>query len=101
MILKSYFDNGGELHEKIGNKITERLLTSIQNPMPDDRKRYSKELPFQLYRVMVKEMTSAILKEKNTSISALNSKKILIFCGRFHIYFILYISLLPYYMFVI
>lgn len=64
--LKSYFDNGGELHEKIGNKITERLLTSIQNPMPDDRKRYSKELPFQLYRVMVKEMTSAILDEKNT-----------------------------------
>ena len=42
-----------------------------------------------------------LLKEKNTSISALNSKKILIFCGRFHIYFILYISLLPYYMFVI
>lgn len=34
--------------------------------MPDDRKRYSKELPFQLYRVMVKEMTSAILDEKNT-----------------------------------
>lgn len=64
--LKPYFSNGGELHEKIGNQITDRLLTSIQKPMVDKRRLYSQELPSQLYRVMVKEMTSAILNEKNS-----------------------------------
>lgn len=64
--LKSYFANGGELHEKIGNQITDRLLTSIQNPMPAGKQAYKTELPSQLYRVMVKEMTSAILDEKNS-----------------------------------
>lgn len=64
--LKSYFANGGELHEKIGNQITDRLLTSIQNPMPAGKQAYKTELPSQLYRVMVKEMTGAILDEKNS-----------------------------------
>lgn len=64
--LKAYFSNGGELHEKIGNQITERLLTSIQKIMPESRKESEKKLPAQLYRVMVKEMTSAILDEKNS-----------------------------------
>lgn len=54
--LKPYFNNGGELHEKIGNQITDRILTSIQKPMVDNRRLYSQELPSQLYRVMVKEM---------------------------------------------
>lgn len=62
--LKPYFDNGGELHEKIGNQITERLLKSIQKPISHARNAYKRELPFQLYRIMVKEMTSAILDEK-------------------------------------
>lgn len=64
--LKPYFNNGGELHEKIGNQITDRILTSIQKPMVDNRRLYSQELPSQLYRVMVKEMTNAILNEKNS-----------------------------------
>lgn len=63
--LEPYFSNGGELHEKIGNQITERLLKSIQKPMDGSRDAYKKELPSQLYRVMVKEMTSAILDETN------------------------------------
>lgn len=64
-VLDGYFRNDGELHEKIGNQITDRLLSSIQKPMPSERNAYKTQLPIQLYRVMVKEMTSAILDEKN------------------------------------
>lgn len=64
-VLDSYFMNDGELHEKIGNQITDRLLSSIQKPMPDERNAHKTYLSIQLYRVMVKEMTSAILGDKN------------------------------------
>lgn len=64
-VINDYFKDGGELHEKIGNQITDRLLSSLQKVMPEGRNEYKKKLPIQLYRVMVKEMTSAILDEKN------------------------------------
>lgn len=64
-VINTYFKDDGELHEKIGNRITERLLSSLLKPMPADRNSYQKKLPIQLYRVMLKETTNAILDEKN------------------------------------
>jgi hypothetical protein len=62
--LSRYFTDGGELHETIGNNITDRLLQSILKPMPDERNADRLYLPSQLFDVMVKEMTGAILGEK-------------------------------------
>lgn len=64
-VIDTYFKDDGELHEKIGNRITERLLSSLLKPMPADRNSYHQKLPIQLYRVMLKETTNAILDEKN------------------------------------
>lgn len=64
-VIDTYFKDDGELHEKIGNRITERLLSSLLKPMPADRNSYHQKLPIQLYRVMIKETTNAILDEKN------------------------------------
>lgn len=64
-VLERYFKDNGELHEQIGNAITERLLSSILNPMPGGRKAYEDYLPEQMYLIMVKETTEAILNERN------------------------------------
>lgn len=64
-VIDTYFKDDGELHEKIGNRITERLLSSLLKPMPADRNSYHQKLSIQLYRVMIKETTNAILDEKN------------------------------------
>ena len=44
-VLDGYFRDDGELHEKIGNQITERLLSSIQRPMPDEKRDDSTTTP--------------------------------------------------------
>lgn len=62
-VINEYFVDDGELHEKIGNRITERLLSSLLKPIEENRNIEDK-LPMQLYRVIIKETTNAILDEK-------------------------------------
>lgn len=62
--IRSYFENDSELHEKIGNQITGRLLEGMHEPMPNDRRLQRELLPEHLYKVMVYEMTMVILDEK-------------------------------------
>jgi len=71
--LSEYFSDGGELHEKIGNKITDRLLQSMTDmrSIPDtdiDAER----LHICEYRVMVIEMTMAILNDKGDFFSSIH-----------------------------
>lgn len=65
-VINNYFADDGELHEKIGNSITQRLLSSLLKTW-DNRIRHN-DIKFydSLFRVIVKETTSAILDEKGT-----------------------------------
>lgn len=65
-ILEKYFENNGELHEQIGNTITDRLLQSLLEAMPRGKENDKEVLANQIFLIMIKEVTLAILNEKST-----------------------------------
>ncbi|HIG0358569.1 TPA: hypothetical protein ACX96Z_000122 [Clostridium sporogenes] len=62
-ILEKYFINNGELHEQIGNTITSRLLGNLLRTVPKSKEKV--DFPSQMFLSMIKEITNAILNEKN------------------------------------
>lgn len=65
-IMENYFKSKGELHEKIGNKITDKVMESIIEFTPDSKfKDKGKDLYINnLFKIIVSEITLAILEEK-------------------------------------
>lgn len=63
-ILSKYFENNGELHEKIGNNITDRLFQSLIDTIPKKQMLDEKIFENQEFLLMLKEMTTSILNEK-------------------------------------
>lgn len=65
--MKEYFSTDQDLHEQIGNKITEKVLDDIiENIQSKDQKKQEIFQP-QLFKTIVSEVTSAILQEKHKS----------------------------------
>ncbi|NLP45667.1 MAG: HD domain-containing protein, partial [Epulopiscium sp.] len=63
-IMKNYFEDGSQLHERIGHIISDKILDSLMVPLevstiPDEDK-----LSWQLFQVMIKEFVSYIFYEK-------------------------------------
>lgn len=65
--MQEYFSTDQDLHEQIGNKITEKVLDDIiENIQPKDQ-RNQEVFQAQLFKAIVSEVTSAILQEKHKS----------------------------------
>lgn len=64
-ILEKYFKDDGELHEQIGNNLTERVLETLIDTMPKQKELDADRLTNQMFLIMIKEMTNAILNEKS------------------------------------
>lgn len=65
--MKEYFNTDQDLHEQIGNKITEKVLDDIIETIPSKDQRKKEIFAPQLFKTIVAEVTSAILQEKNKS----------------------------------
>lgn len=61
--MEQYFDTTQDLHEQIGNKITEKVLDSIIHDITSQNA--NELLGKQLFKVLVAEITSGILQEKH------------------------------------
>lgn len=62
--MKPYFESDNDLHEQIGNKINEKVLDDIIGNIESSRVHETEVLEEQLFKVIVSEVTSAILNEK-------------------------------------
>lgn len=62
--LEPYFKTEQDLHEQIGNMIVEKVLDTITDNIPKDKEDDLKTKQRQLFKVLVSEVTVAILKEK-------------------------------------
>ncbi len=65
--MQEYFSTDQDLHEQIGNKITEKVLDDIIESIPSKDQRKSEVFEPQLFKTIVSEVTSAILQEKHKS----------------------------------
>lgn len=63
--MEKYFETSQDLHEQIGNKITVKVLDDIICNMPDGQERNGDYIEKQLFKIIVAEVTSAILQEKH------------------------------------
>lgn len=63
--MQEYFSTNQDLHEQIGNKITEKVLDDIIENIAENEQRNKKVFQSQLFKVIVSEVTSAILQEKH------------------------------------
>lgn len=63
--MKEYFETNQDLHEQIGNRITTKVLDDIIDKIPTDFERDNAYVHQQLFKIIVGEVTSAILLEKN------------------------------------
>lgn len=70
--LERYFLTDQDLHEQIGNKIVEKVLDDIVIALPPSKERDNAYINQQLFKILVAEITSAILQEKNTLFSELH-----------------------------
>lgn len=62
--MNNYFLTKQDLHEQIGNKITAKVLDDIVHTIPAYKVKDSNYVMQQLFRIIVVEVTSAILQEK-------------------------------------
>ena len=70
--MRPYFEAKNDLHEQIGNKINDKVLDDIIGNMQNFQVNMSEVLEEQLFKVIVSEITSAILNEKNKLFSELH-----------------------------
>ncbi len=68
-IMEIYFNSKSDLHEQIGNKITDKVMKSIIEAITEAQARDKELFEKQLFKVIVSEITSAILEEKATIFS--------------------------------
>ncbi|WMJ77791.1 MULTISPECIES: hypothetical protein [unclassified Sedimentibacter] len=71
-IMKKYFDTRQDLHEQIGNKITSKVINDIIENLTEEQSKDTTLLEQQLFKVIVAEITSAILEEKKPIFSDLH-----------------------------
>ena len=64
--MSRYFSNNKQLHEQIGNIITDKVMCSIIGNIPCDKQNDNEVFQYQLFKVILKELTSAILEEKSS-----------------------------------
>lgn len=63
-IMDQYVGTGGQLHEEIGNIISERTLDSIIKPLDSKEVNQQDKVSYQLFKIMVKQVAVGILQEK-------------------------------------
>lgn len=68
-IMERYFKSKSDLHEQIGNKITDKVMKSIIEAITESQARNNELFEKQLFKAIVSEITSAILEEKATIFS--------------------------------
>lgn len=64
-IMKNYFETKQDLHEQIGNKITSKVMNSLIDNITDTQAKNKMVFQCQLFKVIVSEVTLAILEEKD------------------------------------
>lgn len=64
--MSKYFNNKGDLHEQIGQIITERLMEVLIGAIPSNKQKDKEIYSYQLFKIFVKELTTAILQEKQS-----------------------------------
>lgn len=64
--MKMYFANKGDLHEQIGQIITDRVIGGLIETIDKRKQKDSDTYSYQLFKIFVKELTNAILQEKKT-----------------------------------
>ena len=71
--MKKYFENEQQdLHEQIGNKITEKVLDDIIETVDSTKAQQKKIFEEQLFKILVGDITSSILYEKNEPLGQLH-----------------------------
>ena len=70
--MKKYFETNQDLHEQIGNKITIKVLDDIIDNIPTDLERDDTFVHQQLFKIIVGEVTSGILLEKNKALGEIH-----------------------------
>lgn len=70
--MEPYFKTNQDLHEQIGNKITDKVLDEIIPVVIDQDSSNSEIFERQLFRILVAQITSAILEEKKPIFSQLH-----------------------------
>lgn len=70
--MEDYFSTDQDLHEQIGNKIVTKVLDDIIQTLPPNLERDNSFFEQQLFKIIVAEITSAILQEKNAAFSELH-----------------------------
>lgn len=68
-IMEGYFKSNQDLHEQIGNKITAKVMKSIIISINEEEAKEQDLFEQQLFKVIVSEITLAILDEKATVFS--------------------------------
>lgn len=71
-ILNKYFETEQDLHEQIGNKIVTKVLDDIIDVFPKNSNSADEEFNLQLFKILISEITSAILQEKNEAFGELH-----------------------------
>lgn len=69
IIMEEYFKCKQDLHEQIGNKITAKVMKSIIRNIDEDQAKENTLFEKQLFKVLVAEVTLAILEEKSNIFS--------------------------------
>lgn len=70
--MKKYFQTTKDLHEQIGNKITEKVLADIIHNISLEDERNQECIKLQVFKILVSEVTSSILQEKNKTFGELH-----------------------------
>lgn len=70
--MKKYFESNHDLHEQIGNIITEKVMFDIIEDMPKSEENNKELLYSQIFKIIVAEVTLAILKEKHPILTDLH-----------------------------
>lgn len=70
--MENYFCTEQDLHEQIGNKITQKVLDDIIEKIETGQESNNKIIGEQIFKVIVGEVTSAILQEKHKSFGELH-----------------------------
>lgn len=70
--MENYFCTQQDLHEQIGNKITQKVLDDIIETIKDGQINDDKIVGQQIFKIIVGEITSAILQEKHKSFGELH-----------------------------
>lgn len=70
--ISKYFNNGQHLHEQISNIITDKVLDDIIENIRQEDESVEDIIESQLFKIIIREITMAILNEKNKTFADLH-----------------------------